>query len=100
MTTPRLPRFLATVFWDRTFVALSWKRDRDFIVRRILEAGDWQSVSWLRSTLGDDDLRAWLSNPRRRPGGLSRRQLRFWELVLDARLGHLIEDSQRSPWPH
>ncbi len=96
----RLPRFVAPAFWDRRFGALSWERDRDFIVRRLLEAGDWRSVTWLRAALGDGGLRAWLTDPARRPGGLSRRQIRFWEIVLDVPLGRLLEDARRSPWPH
>ena len=96
----RIPRFVAPAFWDRRFVSLSWERDRDFIVRRILEAGDWRSVTWLRTTLGDNGLRAWLSAPVRRPGGLSRRQIRFWEIVLATLLRHLLDAPRRSPWPH
>ncbi len=32
----RLSRFVAPAFWDRRFGTLSWERDRDFIVRRLL----------------------------------------------------------------
>ncbi len=96
----RLPLFVAPAFWDRQFRSLSWERDRDFIIRRILEAGDWRSVNWLRTALGDNGLRAWLSDPVRRPGGLSRRQIRFWEIMLVTHLGHLLDEARRSPWPH
>lgn len=96
----RIPSFIAPAFWDRRIASLSWKRDCDFVTRRILEAGDWRSVSWLRSELGEDGLRAWFTAPGRRPGGLTRRQIRFWELVLSTPLGHLLDDTRRSPWPH
>ena len=84
----RIPSFVAPAFWDRRFGSLSWERDRDFITRRILEVGDWRSVSWLRTTLGDGGLRAWLTHPARRSGGLSRRQIRFWEIIIATPLEH------------
>lgn len=93
-----LPRLLAPLFWDQRFRSLRWDRDRDFVVRRVLESGDWRSVSWLRDRLGDDGLRAWLCDPRRRRGGLSRRQVRFWELVLEVRLEGLLREGEASPW--
>lgn len=98
--TRRLPEFVAPAFWDHRFGSLSWEHDRDFITRRILEAGDWRSITWLRTALGDDGLRAWLSDPARRPGGLSRRQIRFWEIALETPLEHLLNEAGRSPWPH
>jgi hypothetical protein len=95
----RLPPSLKPLFWDHLFARLSWEADSDLITSRILTAGDWDAVSWLRRTLGDDGLRTWLE--RRRGGGLTPRQLRFWELVL--KLSHRevsgwIADPRRQLW--
>jgi hypothetical protein len=76
-----LPQHLKPMFWDHQFARLTWEADSDLISSRILAAGDWRAVRWLRRSLGDEALRAWLE--RRRGAGLSSRQLRFWELVLD-----------------
>jgi len=78
---PRLPRMLRPLFWDHDFDVLNWKQDRDLIVARVLASGSWNVVRWLRRRLGDEALREWLQ--QRRGAGLSPRQLRFWELILE-----------------
>ena len=78
-----LPESLQILFWDYNFEALSWSSDRDLIIRRILQAGSWEAVQWLRTTAGDDNLRTWLEVHA--GGRLTPRQLRFWELILDLR---------------
>jgi hypothetical protein len=75
-----LPLSLEALFWDYDFAALTWEDDCDLIVARVLAAGDWDAVSWLRSHLGDAALRRWLLEHR--GSGLSPRQLRFWQLIL------------------
>jgi hypothetical protein len=78
--SPGLPPCLRPLFWDHDFTRLSWESDRDLIAGRILTAGDWKAVCWLRRRMGKAELRAWLE--RRRGTGLSARQLRFWETIL------------------
>ena len=78
-----IPESLHILFWDYNFEALSWSSDRDLIIRRILQAGSWEAVQWLRTTAGDDNLRTWLEVHA--GGRLTPRQLRFWELILDLR---------------
>ncbi len=75
-----LPRRLRDLFWEYDFHALTWKTDRDLIIGRVLAAGDWPSVRWLRRHLGDAALKSWLVE--RRGSVLDARRLRFWELVL------------------
>jgi hypothetical protein len=76
----RLSRYLRPLFWDHDFARLTWEADADLIIGRILVAGDWEAVCWLRRLLPKPALQGWLD--RRRGAGLSARQLRFWELVL------------------
>jgi hypothetical protein len=95
----RLPQRLKRLFWDYHFARLSWHADSDLIIGRILAAGDWDSVRWLRRTLGDESLRAWLT--LRRGAGLSSRQLRFWELVLNLphpEVNSWLADPGRKAW--
>ena len=75
-----LPRRLQPFFWDRDFRNLSMNSDTDFIVGRLLAEGDWDSVRWLRRSVGSKVLRDWFN--RHSGAGLSPRSLRFWELVL------------------
>ena len=74
-----LPKNLSQLFWDYPFEQLSWKDDRELIIRRLLSAGSWDAIIWLRKQAGDAALRKWLIDHRGR--GLSARQLRFWSLV-------------------
>jgi hypothetical protein len=79
----RLPARLRPFFWDYRLSELSWSRDRDLIASRILQAGDWPAITWLRRRLGDKNLRAWLISGGAR--ALDRRRRNFWDLVLDVR---------------
>lgn len=76
-----LPESLRGLFWEYDFDDLSWQEDRHLIFRRVLSAGPWETVQWLRRRAGDRAIREWIRENRGRP--LSRRQLRFWQLVLD-----------------
>ncbi len=84
-TPDELPQTLRPLFWDCDFDRLTWREHRDFVVRRVLTDGPWEAVCWLRRRLGDDTLRQWIVEHQGR--GLSRRQLRFWEVVVDLPAG-------------
>ena len=75
-----LPATLRPLFWDYDFAALNWENDRNLIMARVLTAGSWDAVTWLRSRVGDQALREWIERHQGR--GLSPQQLRFWELIL------------------
>jgi hypothetical protein len=76
-----LPEMLRDLLWDHDFGQLDWQKHRDFIVGRVLQAGSWEAISWLRTVLGDEELRDWIE--RRRGRSLSAKQLRFWQLILE-----------------
>jgi len=80
MRKVRLPARLREVFWDCDARSISWETDREFIMSRVLAAGDWESVRWLRAQVGDEALAAWLHGHRGR--GLSSERLRYWEITL------------------
>ena len=94
-----LPKSVRTYFWDYPNIKLSLKSDRDLIIRRILTSGSWDSIKWLRKTIGDAYLRQWLIEHRGR--GLTPRQLRFWALLLDLptrQVNQWVRASQKMPW--
>jgi hypothetical protein len=76
-----LPSRMKNFFWDYSFHHLRIDKDRDLIIRRLLDQGDWEAMKWLRIRLSDRELKSWLLS--RRGAGLSPRKLRFWELVLE-----------------
>ena len=94
-----LPAWLKVIFWDYDFRGLRWEEDRDLIISRILSHGDWQALQWLRSRVDSASLKNWLLT--RRGAGLSARQLRFWELILDLphrEVNAWLKDKGRMVW--
>jgi hypothetical protein len=94
-----LPEALRPLFWDYRFRTLSWDRDHDLITARVLASGDWAAAQWLRSQYGDAGLREWIE--RRAGDGLTPRQLRFWELILDIphqRVDEWLRADRRTVW--
>lgn len=94
-----LPEELHRYFWDHDPNALSLDETRETIVRRLLETGGWDAVRWLRSEVGDEELREVLR--RRRSRGLSPKRLRFWGLVLGLpreRVDAWVMAARRNPW--
>lgn len=76
--------------WDTDVSSITWERYKNFIVRRILQYGDFQSWRWLRTQLGDKELRDWIVAHNAR--GLTPRQIRYWALILD------IESTLADEW--
>jgi hypothetical protein len=95
----KLPESLSMFFWDCDFALLSWENNRDAIISRLLEAGSWEALLWLRTKLGDRELSRWLV--QRKGANLTPRQLRFWEVVLDLphpEVTHWVVGASTSPW--
>ena len=62
--TVRLSKRLRSLFWDHDFGQLTWEADSELIIGRILAAGDWESIQWLRRRLPGTVLRDWLVRRR------------------------------------
>ncbi len=81
VASDRLPEILRPLFWDSDFERIAWRDHRDYVIRRVLSAGSWDAICCLRAWLDNSALRQWIEQHEGR--GLSSRQLRFWEVVLD-----------------
>jgi hypothetical protein len=93
------PESLRSLFWDCDFDALDWQQHRDFVIGRVLVAGSWDAICWVRRTVGDDALREWIQ--RRQGRSLSPQQLRYWELVLELPaelVDAWLESEERQIW--
>ncbi|MGE5528817.1 MAG: DUF6922 domain-containing protein, partial [Patescibacteria group bacterium] len=55
-----IPAQFAGLFWGCDFDADSLAKYRGFIIRRILDRGDWEAMRWLRGACGDETIAAWL----------------------------------------
>ncbi len=69
------------------------------MTRRLLRHGSWQALTWLRGELGDAELRRWIE--QQHGAGLTPRQLRFWELILDLphrKVTRWVQKARASQW--
>lgn len=76
-----LPASLRRLLWEYDFDTLTWQRDHDLVIARVLAYGNWRQTCWLLERIGDEGVRAYL--PPTHGRGLSRPQLRYWETILD-----------------
>ncbi|NOT30470.1 MAG: hypothetical protein HOP15_08490 [Planctomycetes bacterium] len=81
MAPVELPESVTRLLWDTDASAVTWEAHRQSVLGRVLAHGDWDALRWLRTTAGDEAIRAWIVATRGRR--LSRRQIRFWQLLLD-----------------
>lgn len=94
-----LPQDLKTLFWDTDFDTVDLEKHRNFIIRRVLDRGDWQAISWLRKTVGDTVIRDWFL--AKNGGGLDPRRLRFWGLILNLpahEVDEWVRQARQSIW--
>jgi hypothetical protein len=88
-----------SLFWEYGDRDVSLEGDRDFVTGRVLSAGGWEALRWLRREMGESSLRDYLSRTRGRL--LSPRQLRLWQVLLDLpeeTVTKWIEGTARQVW--
>jgi hypothetical protein len=81
---------LGSVLWDVDPARVSWRRHRDFLVRRVLSRGTWAQIQWLLDAAGDDVVRETIV--RTRAKDLTRKQARFWQVILG------IDEAEVTAW--
>lgn len=75
----KLPEFLKKYFWDVEFEKIALKKRRVYVLRRILEHGDEEAVSWMWKNFKKSEIKNVLSNYR----GYSQKSANFWALLLN-----------------
>ncbi len=92
-----IPRTLALFFQEYTFENLDAERDAELVIERTLAWGNREELRWLFAQYGRARVADWV----RRVGSrrLPRRQLPFWQLVLDITDSQIVP-SPRGIWPH
>ena len=94
-----MPPLLRPLFWDYDWRVLTWTKDEDLILGRVLAEGGWAQVCLLRSELGDQRIADWLLCHEGR--GLNPQRLRFWELILGLpkrRVDGWVKAARSGPW--
>ena len=75
----KLPVFLQSFFWDVEFSKIDPKENRVYILKRILEFGDEQAVSWMWENFNKQEIKDVLLHGR----GFTKKSANFWALILD-----------------
>jgi len=60
---------------------LTWEGNLGFLIDRVLASDNWAAIRALRERVSDREIAERIRNTRGRK--LSRRQLRFWQVVLE-----------------
>ena len=97
--TSELPHEMQSLFWDCDFASVRLDQHRSFIIRRILDRGDWDAITWLRRAIGDDAIRGWFLE--KSGHGLDPRKLRFWGLILGLptpTVDEWVQNARKSSW--
>lgn len=75
----KLPAHLEKYFWDSDFRAIDVEKNRNYIVNRLANKGDFRSWSWLFHTYPHAKIAEVISHSR----DLSRKTANYFRLVLD-----------------
>jgi len=98
----KLPKFLKKYFWDIDFEKLNLEKRREYIILRILEAGDIKSVRWLFKNFPKEKIKDAIMNRR----GLSLKSLYFWSSFFNISEKKILclkksyQKTQKSHWPY
>jgi len=98
----KLPLFLKKYFWEVEFKDLNLRKNRIYIIKRILEYGDEKSIVWLWKRVGKSEIENVLVNYR----GFSRKSANYWALMLGIPrkkvrcLNKLLPKKQKILWPY
>ena len=93
------PDYVKSLFWDCDINDIDVEKHQDFIIRRVLDRGEWSAVKWLRKDVGDDAIRNWLLKTKGK--GLEPRKINFWGIILNIpenQVAQLVESANQSTW--
>ena len=101
-TMKKLPEFLRKYFWEVPFEKIDPQKNREYVLRRIMNCGDEKAVAWMYGNFSEAEMRSALSGFR----GYSRKSGNYWALILDVPREHIpclkkrLSGEQRTFWPH
>jgi len=74
-----IDKSLHAFFWDADPSQIDTRKNKAYIIERLLELGDERAVHWLFSTYSLEEIRRVLNNSR----SLFPKSRRFWEIMLE-----------------
>jgi len=96
------PEFLKKYFWDVQFEKIDLHKNREYILKRILNYGDEKAVAWMYRNFEKPEMVNALSKFR----GYSQKSANYWALMLDVPrenvpcLKKRLLKEQRTFWSH
>jgi hypothetical protein len=84
----RIPGFLRSVLCSYDLRKMDLDKDKEIIITRILNYGDWNDLKWLYSIYTEDDIKEVVTHPFR--GSWFNKTLNFWEKMLNLNLPNKI----------
>ena len=66
-------------FWDTDFELLEPKKNKKYILERILEMGDGNAIDWMFKTYSRQDISDALKNNRK----ISKKSSNFWNFIIN-----------------
>ncbi|MBU1085859.1 MAG: hypothetical protein ABIJ43_00930 [Candidatus Beckwithbacteria bacterium] len=75
----KLPKKLYSYFWEVDSGEIRLEKDRDYIVKRLIDYGKTSDIKWLMKTYGPNSIKYILTKYR----GIFRRTAMLWANVLD-----------------
>jgi hypothetical protein len=89
-----LPDCVVRLLWDVDPATIDPRRDRDYVMERVMSRGTWEAMRWLRATYSSEEIRDFV---QRRGDRLSPRDRAYWSVV--AGLPRVQEaGGGRPPW--
>ena len=98
----KIPKFLKKYFWDVEFNKIDLKKNRTYILRRILEFGDEKAVAWMWKNFKKTEIKYVLSHFR----GYSQKSANYWALLLNMDRKEVLclkrpsSKEQKRIWPY
>ncbi len=77
----KLPSFLEKYFWEVEFKKIDLEKYRIYVLRRLLDYGDEEAISWMWKNFTEAEIKNILYNYR----DLSLKSANFWAVIVDVK---------------
>ena len=96
------PPFLKKYFWDVDYEKIDFSGRKVMIIKRIMEYGDSEAVSWMLENFSKEDMKEVLAGSR----GLTKKSANYWAVFLEVDKEKVIclrrssRPEQKASWPY
>ncbi len=98
----KLPLFLKKYFWDAEFEKINFDDRKVYVLKRLLEYGNEESIKWMWKHFTVLDIKNILYRYR----GLSLKSANFWSVIVDVKkedvkcLKRRLSKEHETAWPY